>query len=222
MQGKVIKFNLVGGICVLIIIISIIVVSIIYIPKLFSSKKDESKLENSSNSSIDNQKEQIVNQIQDEAEYKEIININGQDEEITMKKFVSDYGYSMKYDVNSFYINKEVKEVDMFSSLYSDTVYINVSYNNENFDEKISKLKNNKDKKSKEAGTLKYDIVLERLPNHKEVYCEVKERVDTYIYTMYIEKNVEGYYIVQVYCGSRIKDRVMPIIERMIESFDIV
>jgi len=159
MQGKVIKFNLVGGICVLIIIISIIVASIIYIPKLFSSKKDESKLENSSNSSIDNQKEQIVNQIQDEAEYKEIININGQDEEITMKKFVSEYGYSMKYDVNSFYINKEVKEVDMFSSLYSDTVYINVSYNNENFDEKISKLKNNKDKKSKEAGTLKYNIV---------------------------------------------------------------
>ena len=46
MQGRVIKFNLMGAIFVFILIIAIIVAAIVYVPKLINSQKVKNETNN--------------------------------------------------------------------------------------------------------------------------------------------------------------------------------
>lgn len=119
MEKKVIKFNLVGTICVFIIAIALIVGVIVGIPKIINKSKDDEK------KAIQSTEE--AEEIDENKEYIEkIATQSGEEEEHKFKICKSDLGYSMKYDYELFFNEKNVAESDRYISLYSNTVGITV------------------------------------------------------------------------------------------------
>ena len=175
MEKRVIKFNLVGAIFVIILIILTIVGIVIIATK---------PKNNNDNFDSNNQLEQN-NDIDENKEIKADVMIQGTKREIIMKTCKGSYGYTMQYDINSFYVEKDVNGVDKFNSLYSDTVNISVLKSSGIYEEEIEKNTN--------------------------------EKINTY----YI-KSYDGYFVVQVNCGLGFEDMLWPVIEKMIETFEIL
>lgn len=206
MEKRVIKFNLVGAIFVIILIITIIVGVVMAVAK------SKNKNENSNNS---NQAEQN-NEIDENKEIREDVMIQGAKREIIMKTCKSSYGYTMEYDVNSFYVEKDVNGMDEFNSLYSDTVKISVLKSSGNYEDEIEKLKSN----SSNINTEKYEVE-EKVVNGLNINIKKENKPDEKIYTYYI-KSYDGYFVVQVNCGLEFENMMWPIIEKMVESFEIL
>lgn len=207
MEKKVIKFNLVGAIFVIILIISIIVGIVIIATKSKNKNNDYNS---------NNQLEKIEGIIDEEKEIKENVIIQGTKREIIMKTCKGSYGYTMKYDVNSFYVEKDANGMDKFNSLYSDTVNISVLKSSGNYEDEIERLKLN----SNIIDTEKYEIE-EKVVNGLNINIKKENKPDEKNYTYYI-KSYDGYFVVQVNCGLEFEDIVWPIIEKMIESFEIL
>lgn len=211
--GRVIKFNLMGAICILILIIAIIIGIIKYVPKLFNDREiNKTDKENISGEHSEEQEEK---------KYKETININGDNIEIVTQNYKSAYGYSMKYDVNSFYVETDKNEMDCFNSLVSDTIYINVIKKDDAYNEKVERLNKNIDKVSKEAGIVEY-FVFNKVINGINATCEVKKLADRSIYTYYLKESSNTYFIVQARLDKNFEERMLPIIDFMLESFEIL
>ena len=174
--------------------------------------KSKNKNENSNNS---NQAEQN-NEIDENKEIREDVMIQGAKREIIMKTCKSSYGYTMEYDVNSFYVEKDVNGMDEFNSLYSDTVKISVLKSSGNYEDEIEKLKSN----SSNIDTEKYEVE-EKVVNGLNINIKKKNKPDEKIYTYYI-KSYDGYFVVQVNCGLEFENMMWPIIEKMVESFEIL
>lgn len=215
--GRVIKFNLMGAIFILIIIIAIIVGLIKYVPKLFNNKNNDNEISKTNKENISEEHSEE----QEENKYKEIINIDGDNIEIITKRCESDYGYSMKYDVNSFYVEKDKNGMDCFNSLVSDTIYMYIIKKDGSYNKEVEKLNANMEKASKEAGVVEYDIY-DKVINGINATCELKKLSDRSIYTYYLKESSNTYFIVQVQVGKNFERRMMPIIDFMIESFEIL
>lgn len=206
MEKRVIKFNLVGAIFVIILIIAIIVGVVMAVAK------SKNKNDNSNNS---NQTEQN-NEIDENKEIREDVMIQGAKREIIMKTCKGSYGYTMEYDVNSFYVEKDVNGMDEFNSLYSDTVKISVLKSSGNYEDEIEKLKSN----SSNIDTEKYEVE-EKVVNGLNINIKKENKPDEKTYTYYI-KSYDGYFVVQVNCGLEFENMMWPIIEKMVESFEIL
>jgi len=216
MQGRVIKFNLMGAIFVFILIIAIIVAAIVYVPKIINSQKGKNE---TNNSGVETENAGISKEIDEEKEYEETVEINGTKRIITMKNCAGSFGYSMKYDIESFYVEKDIRGMDYFNSLYSDTIFIHVSEENAKYEEKVQALISNKQVAAQEAGVTEYDVIEEKV-NGVQAICETKRRVDGVMYTYYIKKDNDNYFIMQIHCGETFEEMVMPVIEKMIGSFE--
>lgn len=189
MQGRVIKFNLMGTIGVILIIIFIIV-GIIY--GVTKDKKENRK------------------EMQGE---QHIVYINAEKTNITMKETTGSWGYKMKYDVDSFEIQKNIDGVDKFVCLKSDTVYINISRIDEQFNKsKIMQTAREEQKR-----------VTETMINNMEI-VKVTERDQEDFDCLYSIGNKEEncYYNIEIHCGDEFTETMMPIIEEMISTFVII
>lgn len=208
MERRVVKLNLVGTICTLILIILIIVGIIVFAIKM--SNKDKNQ---------DGSSQQNSEEVQtEENEIKETVIINGQKQEITMKKFISDFSYKMNYDSSKFYIDKSIKDKDVFKSLESDTVLIEVEKFNEGFKDKSQEIITSEVNKKRENST--YTLDAKNL-NNRLCYVEQVTKEDNLFITYTIE-NKESYYIINVKIGKEFIETNKPIIEKMIESFRVM
>lgn len=211
MERRVIKFNLVGAICVLILIISIIIGIIVFAVK-GHNKNDGT---NDNNQIIEQDKN-----IDENKEYKEKVTIKGNEQEIIMKACKGTFGYSMKYDVNSFYVEKDASGRDEFNSLYSNTINVIVFKRNGNYDEKVEQLKlNSTNGNNKNIGD-RYNVK-EDFINGLRVVIETEDKSEGKTSTYYVRAD-DGYFVIEANCGYGFEDMVWPIIEKMIGTFKIL
>lgn len=212
MEKRVIKFNLVGAIFVIILIILTIVGIVIIATK---------QKNNNDNFDSNNQLEQN-NDIDENKEIKADVMIQGTKREIIMKTCKGSYGYTMQYDINSFYVEKDVNGVDKFNSLYSDTVNISVLKSSGIYEEEIEKLRLNSNTMITNNINITYGYEIEeKVINGLKVNIKIEKNTNEKINTYYI-KSYDGYFVVQVNCGLGFEDMLWPVIEKMIETFEIL
>lgn len=114
MGKRVIKINLVGAICVLILAVAIIIGLIVGIPKIINKMKVGKHPEKS-------------NVIDENTEFVEkVTNDEGKEIESKLKICKSEFGYTMKYDYELFTVEKNINGIDRFVSLYSNTIGVTV------------------------------------------------------------------------------------------------
>lgn len=209
MGGKVIKFNLMGAICVLILIIAIIVGIIIFATK---PKNEENKNSKAKQNSAQEDKNSY-----NELDTKETIKINGEDKEITMRTYEKGVEYKINYDVDSFFVNDSDKNKQLLESLVSDSIIVEIQ-KNEGFKDKQNELiTNNSNNTAK--GKL-YNLETKDLKGHL-CYIETEED-EMYVYKNYYIEDETEYYLIKARCGKDFADLNMPVIEKMVESFKIL
>ena len=249
MEKKVIKFNLIGAICILLLIIGIIVGLIIAIPKIKNKKYNKNELQQQS----EQQRQQQMERIDGKNEYKEKIKLdNGKEVECRMKYFKSELGYAMKYDADSFYVNQNVKSVDDYISLYSNKVEITIEKKEGEF-EKVAEQLESDGKRIKELFKNLYDaneakfefngdkyvekntnqykdlnrkigelnVESQKINNLETVKRTLISTEDTKItYAIKIDSN--NYYYIELNCSKDFEKEQLPIMLKMIESFEIL
>ena len=205
MEGRVIKFNLVGAICILILVISVIVGIITFAIKGIKNK------DNKANQQTAIDEEQI---------YTEKLYINNQEKQVKMKTCKGSFGYTMNYDIEGFYVEKNVDGIDMFKSLYSDSVYVNVIEKMDSYKEKSQLLLEYKLKPSNVSDN-EYQVTAIDL-NGIPAIMEKQKMLDGISYTYYIKKEDSSYYLIQAHCGFQFEESLMPTMLKMIETFQIL
>lgn len=207
MERRVIKINLVGAICVLILIIAAIVGIIVFAVsrnKGGNTKKDENHQEE-------------IQQINEnkEADNKEQIEIEGQAQEIAMKNYESSLRYKINYATDNFYIDENLKDKDVFKSLESDTVYIEIEKIEDGFVDKSRELITSEANKRKEDSTYRMETVD---LNGRLCYIESYLKDEDVCMNYFIEKE-QSYYHARVHIGKEFINTNQPIIEKMMSSF---
>lgn len=212
MGGKVIKINLFGIICTMILIIASIVGIVIFATR----DKDGSK---SSNKKDDKQ-----NVVQDdkndykELNKKEFVTINGATKEITMKTYEKRGEYKIDYDIDNFYINEHAPDGGIFiESQVSESIIMKIC-RKDNFKSKSNDLIVNEANNKKTDKT--YALNTRDFKGHL-CYIESKE-TDADVTKTYYMENGDEYYQIDVKCGKSYTNNIMPIIEKMIDSFSIM
>ncbi len=209
MEKRVIKFNLVGAIFVLLLIIGAIVGIVIWV-------NNSNKEQNKDKDSVTTGNEQI--QLESEnKESTEKVTVNGEEKEITMKVAKSSLGYTMKYDVDSFYFESAVDGKDKFNSLISNTVYIYINKESEEFEDRVNDIILDK---NREDNLVDYDIIqteINGIMAYKETMKDQKETVINYFI-----KADDGCFVIEAHCGDKYTDMLISIVETMVESFKIV
>lgn len=210
MGGKVIKINLVGAIFTIILIIAAIVglITIINKPK---DKKEETN----------NQKEEVVNQ--DKENYTELdiidtIKIDGEKKEILMRKYESKHGYSINYDVNSFYIDDRYEQYDYFKSLVSDTVEMKIIRVDNSFNELKTSLNANIEQMKQANKT--YELKETKIGENQVI--EEQMLKDEIVSKTYFVQTKKGYFEIKTTCGEKFEKETYLIIEKMIESLEVM
>lgn len=206
MERRVIKINLVGAICVLILIIAAIVGIIVF--AISRNKGDANK---------DNNQQEETQQMPDnkESEIKEQIVIDGQTQEITMKKYESGLRYSINYAMDNFYIDKSSKDKDIFKSLESDTVFVEIEKIEDGFVDKSRELITSEASKKNEDASYNMDTIN---LNGRLCYIERYTKDENMYMDYFIEKE-KSYYHVKVQIGKEFIKTNQPIIEKMMLSF---
>ncbi len=221
-NNKVIKFNLMGAIGIIILIIAIIVGVIIGVNKSNNKNKNENQNNNNveqkvqENVSKDNDKNQVnTNESKDseninakentqkKSEEVEISDSNGHKTKHNVKTHESDLGYKMKYDHESFFADKNNENKEKFISLYSNTIGITVEKVNgkiENISNEFTRLSINGNEAAKRVSATNETI--------DEVY--------------FIKKDDKEYFNIHITCGANFKEQVMPVIDYMISTFEII
>ena len=255
MEKKVIKFNLVGVIFTLILMIALIVGLIVWVPKISKQMKDNKEIQKLS--------QEQEKRIDNEKEYKEkLVLENGKEVECRMRYFKSNLGYAMKYEADLFYANSNNEDnedsADDYMSLYSNSVGILITKKEGKFDELQQKL-NEEGQKEKEQYKEEYDANAveqqfngdryedkEKNPDHniagemeeirKIGTLEVKEvkvnNIDAFkrtligkeniLITYVVKKDDNTYYNIEMRCARDFEDELLPIMEKMVESFEIL
>nr|MBP3681469.1 hypothetical protein [Clostridia bacterium] len=217
MERKVIKFNLVGAIGIVILIVAIIIGVIMFMAK--GKNRNDNDDTNGNNLIQYND-----GKIDETKEIKEKITIQGSEQEIVMKTCKGSFGYSMKYDTGSFYVEKHVNGIDEFKSLYTNTVNITVYKKNGDYEKDMEELKAEYEKlKNSENGENFVDEleIKEKSINGAKVIVKHEKLSDKRLDTYYI-KNDDGYFVVEANCGLQFENMVGPIIEKMVESFEVL
>ncbi len=230
MEGKVIKFNLIGTILTIILIIALIAGVVVFAVKnnnkdnvqnndnpnsevneniINNSSENNINIENDENKSTYSNNSKKRNVIDENKEYNEKIIVDGNEQDITMKICKGTFGYSIKYDANGFFVEKDKDGVDVFNSLYSNTIYMNISLEKGDFDELANDLLN-------QNGATEIEINGKRAIQHTQ--AQSNETIVTY----YIYNSDEDYFIVSTHCGKGFENINDPIMNVMINSFEII
>ncbi len=218
MEKKVIKFNLVGAIFVLLLIIGAIVGTIVWI------NNPKEKQEKESNETPTENKQAQMEQVQIESENTntndkdiEVITIGDEEKVMTMEKAQGSLGYTMKYDVESFYFDKAVDGKDEFRSLNSDTIYMYVMKEETNFSDRVNDIILDSSR-----GNNYVDYKINQIDiNGRNTYKEIMEGTEETIIYYYIEAE-GGCYVIEIHCGNQFTGMTIPVIEKMVESFEII
>ena len=209
MERRVIKFNLMGAIFVLLLIIAAIVGIIVFAINASNGKIRDKKIK-------EDIQEQQEAQKNDQMEVREKIIVGNEQKEITMRTHISKLKYRMNYDVDSFYIIDDDSSIDRYSSQYTDAIYLNVTKSTDPFVNKVNELitisgKNKTEDPSYKLSELNINgklCYVERAPKDKEIFINY-----------YIEAN-EGFYIIETHCGEELQEVTLATIEKMIMSFE--
>ena len=245
MEKKVIKFNLMGAIFILLLIIGIIVGLVIAIPKI--KNKDANKKE------LEQQSQQQMERIDAKKEYTEKVKLaNGKEVECRMKYYKSNFGYAMMYDADIFYVNENVKTLDDYSSLFSNKIGITVEKKKGEFGKLAEELENEgkaikekeKDLYDKNSANLEFNgdkyvekntnlnkdsnreigklnVESQKINNLEAVKRTLISSEDTRI-TYAIKKDNDNYYYIELTCSKDFEKEQLPIMIRMVESFEIL
>lgn len=222
MEGKVIKLNFIGTILIIIVIIALIVSGVVFTVKN-NNKNNENQNSEENGNTVSNLNEDDINientniddnskkknVIDEDKEYIQKVIVNGNEQDVTMKICKGTFGYSIKYDVNSFFVEKDKDGVDVFNSLYSNTIYMNISLEKGDFDELAQKLIN-------ENGAIELEI------NNIRTIKTTQAKTDENIVTYYISNSDQDYFVVSTHCGTGFENIINPIMDVMIDSFEII
>ncbi len=240
MEKKVIKFSLVGVICILLII----AVGIGTIVFALNENKTEEENRDSINKGEDKeqaivrQNEKDDNQKNNEkeenrkkenkkkeekkevTEYKDTIVINGEEQELELKIYKSDLGYKMAYDLNSFYVQHF--EEDEYKSLLTDTISLNVIKKEGDFSRISEELIQGSNNRTQRNNSYK----LEQIEINGKL-CVKEEQLEssgeTHI-NYYIEGNnaTSEYFIVEAVCGKELKESMIAVMNKMVSTFVVL
>lgn len=210
MERKVIKFNLMGAIGVLILIIAFVIGITVFIT-------------NKSNSENKNKK-QSQQQIQENRDdYKEVnekqsVQINGQKIEYIVKPFESKLKYKINLPSEKFYFEGNTEGKDIFKSLESDSISMEIFKNDTGFKYKSEELIVNEAQRMKDNKTYKLKAIN---LNGRLCYIE-QEELSEELYLNYYIENKEEYYTIKVRCDNSFSVQLIPILDNMIKSFKIM
>lgn len=207
MERRVIKFNLMGAIFVLILIISIIVGIIIFAINKNGGDKEN---KNDSTSGIQENKDSYA-----ELDTKEKVLINNENVEVTMRTYESKLGYKSNYAIDKFYIDSQTEEKDVLKSLESNTIALEITKGEGNFKEKSEELIANQAEKRKSNASYKMNA---KSLNEKDVYYWEVEEVENNISKKYYVQNGDSYFLVLLNCDKQFANEIIPIVDKMIES----
>lgn len=212
MERRVIKFNLMGAIGVLLLIIA----SIVGIT-IFATNKNNSENKNKNSK---NQQQQIQENpdAYKEADMKESVEINGEKVEFIVKPFESELKYKMNLASEKFYFDKNVEGKDIFKSLESDTIEMVIFKNEEGFKDKSEELIVNQAQRMRENETYRMNAID---LNGRLCYVDQEKLEDGLHFNYYIE-NQDSYYTVQVRCDESFAGQLILIVDKMLESFQIM
>jgi hypothetical protein len=213
MERRVIKFNLVGAICILILIIAGIVGIVmltINLSKNIGKKPDSTSAQ---------QQPECVEEPNQSNEIKDKIVVNGEEKEITLKKYVNeDNMFEMLYETSRFYVETTTNDKVVFKSAESDTISLEIQKFDQGFKDKSQEIIVNEAKKMRENET--YSLEAKDL-NGRLCYVE-EETKDEDLYITYTIEKEERYYIVNVKIGKDFIESNKQIIQRMMRTFRIM
>lgn len=213
MERRVIKFNLVGAICILILIIAGIVGIVmltINLSKNIGKKPDSTSAQ---------QQPERVEEPNQSNEIKDKIVVNGEEKEITLKKYVNeDNMFEMLYETSRFYVETTTNDKVVFKSAESDTISLEIQKFDQGFKDKSQEIIVNEAKKMRENET--YSLEAKDL-NGRLCYVE-EETKDEDLYITYTIEKEERYYIVNVKIGKDFVESNKQIIQRMMRTFRIM
>lgn len=208
MERRVIKFNLMGAIGILLLIIGSIVGIVVFVSHNNNSTNDKKV-----NQTVENKDDYK------EVETKQIVRINGRDTEVTFNRYESkNLKYAMNYAPENFYFDESQQDKDIFGSLESSTIMIEVSKNEQGSTSKSDEIVNGQYEKHMSN----YTYRLCRL-NVGDKVCYGEQEINEGIlyYNYYIEYG-NIYYAIKLQCGEQFKEAITPIFDRMVGSFEIM
>ncbi len=213
MERRVIKFNLMGAIGVLLLIITAIVVITI-----FATNKNNA--ENKEKNGKDNPQQQIQENHDSykEADIKETVNIEGQDTEIIVEPFESELKYKINLPSEKFYFDGNSEGKDIFKSLESDSILMEIFKTEGGYKEKTEELINMQAERRNNNESYRMNALD---LNGKLCYVDQEKREDGFHFNYYIQ-NDESYYTVQVKCDEYFVNQLLPIVDKMVENFQIM
>ncbi len=202
--GKVIKINLMGAIGTIILIICVIIGIVVFVNK-----------NKSSNSKKDNNNIILEKEKYSEIDITEEVYIKGETKNITMRTVKSPLKYKINYDVDSFYFKRE-GDTDKFESNVTETSEIIIKKNQQGFEEKVKELIESEQEKKSKDNTY---ILDSKKINGKTCYIEEFVKDNSLNRYYYIAKD-DDYYEIQTKCGLNFAESIVPITEKMMESFE--
>lgn len=211
MGGKVIKINLMGAIGVVLLIIASIIGIIVFVNSNKNNNNSNSKQNNSQNTIVDDKSSYK------ELDRKEIVIINGLNKEVTFRTYEKFPQYKIDYAVDSFYVDDRDEFKQYFESQVSDSIVIEIS-KTIGYQEKRNELITYEEQRKGENN--KYKVEKKEINGH-ECYLETKDDDRDVLRNYYIESENE-YFAVKIRCGKEYADTTIPIIEKMMETFQIM
>jgi hypothetical protein len=152
-------------------------------------------------------------------EIKDKIVVNGEEKEITLKKYVNeDNMFEMLYETSRFYVETTTNDKVVFKSAESDTISLEIQKFDQGFKDKSQEIIVNEAKKMRENET--YSLEAKDL-NGRLCYVE-EETKDEDLYITYTIEKEERYYIVNVKIGKDFIESNKQIIQRMMRTFRIM
>lgn len=206
MKGKVIKFNLVGGILVLILIIALIIGLIVGIPKLFKNKDENDNKDENNNVEVGKSYES-----NDGYEFENKL-INETDNSFRKGKEVfENVNFNMYYNPEKFTLERNTDSVSIITYNKNKSTAIMIEVRMGNYEEDMDKLT--------EIGQREIsELIIDNTSVLKEI-VNVNNKIQ---YKYYIPKDDEKYLIAILECDLEQKEKILSEMEKMIESIDIL
>ena len=215
MERRVIKFNLMGAIGILLLIIAAIVGITIFATNKNNTGSKEKKDENEP-------QQQQIQENQDsykEADMKETVNIDGQDTEIIVEPFESELKYKMNLPSEKFYFEGNSEEKDIFKSLESDSILMEIYKTEGGFSERAEELRAGQAERIKNNETYRMNALA--LKEDSLYYVEHEKRDNKLYYSYYVEGE-NCYYTIDVQFEEQFSEQIIPVVLNMIKSFEIM
>lgn len=209
MEKRVIKFNLMGAIGVLILIIAAIVGITVFVASRNNSDNKEKNSQQIQQQDADSYKE---------VDMKETVEIDGEKTEFIVKPFESELKYKMNLATEKFYFDANIDGKDIFKSLESDSILIEIFKTEGDYKEMGENLINGQNERRSNNDSYRMNAID---LNGKLTYIDQEKKEDGFHFNYYIEGQ-DSYYTVQIRCDESFVNQVLPVVDKMLQSFEIM